>query len=468
MKRWLKVLITVLVAVVVVLLTAIPAHIRNINRPPAGQDEPGYTPPQPLVYTELPTELAAEKVGSLDREVTNTASGLIYKEEDLYGTITLDGQVDTGAIYVYCEAKSGYFIVTKTEADTADVTTANVVGLVDATGKVIIPLRYASVELLGERFARVAELTGRTENKEEKLTQFVEDGETVMCSGNWYIYDLKTGKKVPGATGTKPYICFDCGGYVKYVTDDKVAVVATPDGTALPEEPIHLKNGHYALPSNYTVYDSEGNQKFTYDPNGYIPVDSGDVSGYIVGEKKVGGKSTYVLFDLEGNVASAEFTTKPVQYGELFHVGQSLVKVDGTPVVEAGCERVFWESAYGQCWAINDGKTTKVVDKTGNVMCENKPDESMVDTNNMLCYATGDTTRAYYCFDEKAFSIQGVALSPFVIKRPAENSCYELVNALTGEVILSGAQDYKVTLVNSVLYVYAKNDVNSADIYVVR
>lgn len=441
---------------------------RNTDtKEPTNQNE-AYVPLEPLVYTELPTALKAEKLGVLSHEVFTADGGLYYKEGEKFGIMTLDGKLDSGAIYTLCQPKGVYFLVAKSMGDTADITSSNVVGLVDATGREIIPMQYASIELIGQRFARVAELTGTTDKEEERLTQFTEDGKTVLCTGNWYLYDLKTGEAVPGATGTKPYISFDCGGYVKYVRDDKVAVTATPDGKALAEEPVHLKNGHYAIKTENAVYDSDGNRQFTYDPKGYVPVDSESVSGYIVAKKQEKNKDTYVLLDKTGQVVSAVFDHAPAQYGDLFHVGKNLVKLDGEVVVKGGCERVFWEPLYGQCWAVNDGKTTKVVDKTGHILYENTVKGSMVDTLKMMCYQSGEDRRYYYSVKDKGFTISGAALSAFLVKKPNGDQ-HDVVNVLTGEAILTGYTDYAVSDADdTLLYVYAKKADNTIDVFVVR
>lgn len=452
----------------VVLLVGMAGCIRTSQTPEDPVTSGGdYVPLEPLTYTALPTDLTAEKLGSLGREVITAEGGLYYKEGDLYGIMTLDGRVDSGAIYTYCQPKDGYFVVAKsTASDSEDVTAANTAGLVDATGRVLIPLQYASVELLGDRFARVAELTGSTENEEEKLSQVTVDEETVLYKGNWYLYDLQTGEKVPGATGTKPYISFDCGGYVKYVLDDKTVVTATADGKALPEDLVHLKNGHYAVSSESAVYDSDGNRLFEYDE--YVPEDSEYVSGYIVAKKTVSDKETYALLDETGKVVSAEFDQRPYVYGELLFVGNQLVTFDGKPVVEGQFKHLYWESVYGQCWVLYDGTTYKAVDKDGNVLYENEADDSKMDTTQMMCYIQNESERKYYSVVDKDYTIEGVGVAPFIVKRPLGESAYELVNVLTGQVILSGALDYKVAIDGSILYVYAKTGEGSADIYAVR
>ena len=424
---------------------------------------------EPLTYTELPTALTASKVGQVNCEVVTASGGLYYSEGGLYGVMSFDGSKDTGAIYSLCQPKGDYFIVTKGgEANINDVTTANTVGLVDASGREIVPCRYASVDLLGKRFVRVAELTGTTENADEKLTQITDEGKTVMCTGIWYIYDLQTGKQVPKATGTKPYISFDCGGYVKFVPDDKKAITCTADGTLLPDDLIHLKNGHYAVKSENKVYDSEGNFKFAYDPNGYIPEDSTNVTDYIVAKKTVSGKDVYVLLDMEGKVVTAELPHRPDVYGELLYIAGQLMTFDGKPVVEGTFKGLYWEPVYGQCWTLYDGTTYKAVDKTGKTLYETTAENSQMDTALMLCYTQNESKRSHYSVKDNDYTIEGVGVAPFIVKRPSGESFYELVNVLTGEVILSGALDYKAATKGSLVYVYAKNAENSADVYVLR
>lgn len=437
---------------------------------PTAPTEP-YVPLEPYTYTDLPTALAAEKVATIPQRSMKTSNGgLYYTKDSLYGVITFDGKVDSGLVYTICQPEDRYFIVAKEEVDiTGEITGSNVVGLVDASGKEIIPLQYASVEVLGDRFARVAELTGTTENSEEKLTQVTMDGKPVMCTGNWYLYDLQTGEKVPGATGTKPYISFDCGGYVKYVLDDKTVVTALPDGTPIPNDVVHLKNGHYMTKADYTVYDSEGTKLFVCDPEGYVPVDSEGFEGYILAQKEDGKKASYVLLDKTGNVASSVFEQKPTMYGDLFRVGDDLVTIKGDVVVKGGCQLVFWDALYGKTWAVMSGKVNKVVDKTGKVIFEAKAeDNAALDNVQMVCYKESDGIKKYYSCKDKDFTLAGSAVAPFVV-RVLNGDNYDLINVLTGEVILSGYRDYMVTDGgDTIMYVYARTEDKQYDVFAVR
>lgn len=425
---------------------------------------------EPLTYTALPTELTATQVGTIGRQTMPAAGGLYYKEGDLFGIMSLDGKEDSGAIYALCQPRGNYFMVrTKAEAASDSITEYNCLGLVDGNGNELVPLEYAVLDILGDRFVRVIEAVARTENEEEKLTYFMDGEDKVMCSGNWYIYDLQTGKKVPDATGTKPYIAFDCGGYVKYVTDDKVTVTALADGTVISNDVIHLKNGHYADPADHTVYNVDGDKMFTYDPSGYVPCESADVSGYIMAKKTVGDKETYALLDLEGKVASAEFDSRPVVHGQLLHVNKRLRNLAGEAVYDGETVMVYWEEKYGQLWVIDDGKIRKAVDKDGNVLYEGNNAGPVLDLSQKVCYMPADNQRLYYSLKDKNFTVGGICLSPFIVKSPEGETAYKLVNLLTGEAVLSGHMNYTVANTdNSLLYVYAQVSDTEFEVYVVK
>ena len=435
------------------------------GKEPVKQQDPAQ---EPLTYTELPTALTATKLGTIDRQVISAEGGLYYKEGTMYGVMSFDGSHDTGAIYVMCQPRGAYFMVS-TDRQGDGVDAYNRVGLVDGNGDEVVPLEYASLEVLGDRFIRATEITAITDNEEERLTYFMDGDKQVLCAGNWYIYDLQTGKTVPGATGTKPYIAFDCGGYTKYVTDDKETVTALADGTVIPNDVMHLKNGHYAIAAENAVYDVDGTKLFTYDPNGYVPCESDGVSGYIIGKKTVDNTDTYVLYDESGEVVSAEFHSRPLVHGQLVHADKKLMRFDGTAVLEGEYVTSYWESKYGQLWVVDNGTSRQAVDKDGNLIYEGNATGPVLDLSQKVCYKQDGTQRLFYSVKDKDFTVGGVCLSPFIVKTADGSTAYKLVNLLTGEAILSGHMNYTAASPdNSLLYVYAQVSENEIEVYVVR
>lgn len=440
------------------------------GKQPTSQQDPKQ---EPLVYTELPTALTAEKIGTIGRQTISAKGGLYYKEGDRYGIMSFDGRYDSGAVYTMCEPRGALFMVSTADMEitiTAEnLTQSNRVGMVDGEGNELIPLEYASIEILGDRFVRATEVEAVTEKEEEKLTYFMDGDKKVLCTGNWYIYDLQTGKTVPDAFGTKPYIAFDCGGYVKFVKDDQTVVTALADGTVISNDVIHLQNGHYADPAKNAVYDLEGNQLFTYDPDGYVPFESKGVDGYTIGKKTVDGNARYVLIDDSGTVVSAEFGSSPVVHGELLFVEGKLVRFDGTAVMEGKYVISHWEDKYGQLWVVDNGKIRKAVDKNGTVIYEGNTTAPVLDLHHKVCYTTVENKRMFYSVKDKNFSVGGVCLSPFIVKTSDGATSYKLVNLLSGDVILSGHMNYTVADPgNSLLYVYAQVSDSEYEIYVVK
>lgn len=428
-----------------------------------------YTPLEPLTYTGLPTELKAESLGTINRKASLTESGLVYTEEGKYGIMTPDGKVDSGAVYVDCEPQNEYFLVSKKSFSAADgIASINTVGVVDAAGKVRVPLAFAQVSMMDGRFARVVEVTGTTEDESQGVTYYLDENENkVHCTGTWYIYDMQTGKAVPGATGTTRYATYTYGSYVKYVTDDKQVVVSTPDGQTIPEEAVHLLNGYYVIEAENTLYDGDGKALFTYDPAGYVPCESKGLEGYVAAKKQVDGKDTYVLMDLTGSVVTAAFSAVPQVFGELLYVDGKLTSFSGDTVAE-DFHVMYWETLYGQCWLTQKGTVRKAITKDGTVLYTGNETNPVLDVNQMLLYTTQDEKRVYYSVKDQDFTLTGVAVAPFIVKVPNGETYYDLVNVLTGETILSGYLDYKTKIIHGVLYVYANVSEGVNDAFAVR
>lgn len=437
----------------------------------AGSSDPAetYTPLEPLTYTGLPTALKAESLGMVNRSVNLTDSGLVYTEEGKYGIMTPDGQIDSGAVYANCEPKNDLFLVSKKTFNAAEgVQSMNTVGVVDAAGRVRVPLAFAQVTMMDGRFARAVEVTGTTEDESKGITYYLDENENkVHCTGNWYLYDMQTGLAVPGATGTTRYAAYTYGSYVKYVTDDKQVVVSTPAGQAIPEEAVHLLNGYYVLEAEHTLYDGDGKALFTYDPAGYIPCESKGLEGYVAAKKQVDGKDSYVLMDLTGKVATAAFSAVPQVLGELLYADSKLVAFNGDTVAE-DFHVLYWESLYGQCWLTQKGTVRKAIAKDGSVLYFGNDKNPVLDVNQMLLYTTKDEKRVFYSVKDKDYTLTGLAVAPFIVKVPNGETYYDLVNVLTGEAILSGYLDYKTKIINNILYVYASVAENSYAVFAVR
>jgi len=425
---------------------------------------------RPMTYDSFPKELTAHKIGTMPQVGTPTAGGVYYRIGNKYGIMSFDGSSDSGAIYAMCRPLKEYFLVAKTAGNTDDVRNLNTAGVVDAQGNVLVPLVYASVTTVDDRFARVAEITGKTDNKDASITNYKTDsGDTVYCTGNWYLYDLTTGKKIPDATGTKPYASYSYGGvYVKYVTDDKEQHIVTPEGKPLPADAVHLKNGYYVLEAENAVYAGTGTKLFTYDSNGYIPCDSQDVSGYIVAKKTIDGTDSYVLMNEQGSIVTGALAAAPKVCGELLLVGDKICNFKGEPLVQDECTALYMDNITKQCWFFNNSTTKErvYIQKDGTELYRSTDEDVVFNVNHFAIQKKDGDNRIGLSLKDGSFSIHGVALAPWLVRVEGEEGTFDLVDTISGETILSGYTGYTVSdPACGMLYVYASNAEGECDIF---
>ena len=441
--------------------------------------EPDSTPPatdlgmpEKIAYTELPEALTAYRVGVLTEGAGSAAAGgLYYAQDGKFGIKTLDGKQDTGAVYTLCRPFGNYFMVSKKQQvlDVERVEGLNIIGIVDATGKEIVPLTFAQISEVDGRFVRAVAVTGLAKGEEDRITHFVgADGGQVNCAGMWQLFDLQTGEAIPNATGTSRYAAYSYGSYVKYVTDDQQVVVATPDGKVIPEEAEHLKNGYYYLPSDRTVYNGDATPIFTVEADGYIPCDSEGVSAYIVAKKQVEGKSRYVLLDLDGKAVTADYGEPPVKVGQLLCAEGNMMDADGNVVSGDSIESVIWESVFGYGWMVKRAGGTTLIDAAGQELYASNGKEVLINTDHMLFYKKDGDNNVYYSYAEKEFTIKGVSLAPWLIRAAREDGKFDLVNALSSRPVLSGYKTINaVTSEDDRVYIYAENESGHWEIFVV-
>lgn len=436
--------------------------------------EPDPSPIEPITYTSFPTELSIDHIGVLPQNCVTAEGGLYYRIGEKYGIMSFDGTCDSGAIYTMCRPFGDAFMVAKSMAIESDLDSFNTAGVVDARGNVLIPLAYASVNAVDGRFARVAEITGTAADEDESITDFTAStGDKVYCAGNWYIYDLITGKKVPGATGTKPYACYSYGGkYIKYVTDDKQQHVTTPEGDPLPDEAAHLKNGYYALRAENAVYDPYGKKMFTYDPNGYVPCDDQNSAEYILAKKTVDGKDAYVLMDLTGAVVSGELEAEPVIRGPLLLINKKVYNFKGEQLIPDEGNNLYMDSVTKQAWMITNATTKEkfLLDKDGKVMYRSGAEDVTFNVNNFnLHKKDGENDPDHLILKDNAFSVKGTSVAPWLVKTVNEDGTYNLIETISGKTLLSNCVGLSVAVADgTILYVYTQNAEGVYEIYRVR
>ncbi len=479
-KRLLALTLTVLLCVI--------AFAGCSNNPLSGLSDPA-TPGDSA--TETPAEpvtndfngFKAEKIGSFPDALTSNitdGTGMIYvNDNEMHGIITLDGKNDTGAKYTVCEAVENYFQVsTSSNASSDNPASLNCLGLVDAKGNEIIPMKYAAIDSLNERYAQVIEVTELTDDEDEALlyatsamVSFAAAEGDPLFKGVWYIYDLTTGKQVPGATATNRYSISAYGEWIEFTTDEDEDVTVNANGDALPEDADLFNNGYYAVASGSegTVYRGDQSKAFDFDSaTGFEPLDS--MGDYILASKYVDSASKYVLMDLDGNVVSAEFDSRPSVYGEMLLVNDTVVDLQGNNVLEGTFTSLYEEECFGGAWFARNDDDYVLFKADGTILFEGSEDEDLsVDpyTTFTITKKIADEQHAY-CFQSKGFTVRGTGFAPWLIRGWNDDGTRNILDTMTGKTLIQGYSNYVYTAQPGVgIYVYAYKN-GGTDIYLVK
>lgn len=432
-----------------------------------------------LSYAEFPDRLVAEKIGSIEVDNVYTADGGIYYKTDngKYGVMSLDGKNDTGAKYDYCQSADIYFLVTSsTPTGSSDVKSLNCVGVIDCNGKTIVPEKYASIKVLNERYIRVCEVIEQTNSDEDALVYYTdrmislsaEEGDT-LYKGNWYIYDIKTGEKVNGVSGTKPYNISAYGNYLEYTTDDNEKITINANGNLLPKEANLFSNGYYSLVKDNQgeVYDSNDKKLFSYDLEGFVP---SDFYGEYILASKYDDSFKYVYMDVTGKVVSAEFDSMPMIYGDLVYLNDMVFDLQGNKIVEGTYSSVYYDDYLKNTWFVKNGVEYVMIKSDGSILYSgNEDDDIYIDTYHFTMKKKMDDKDYYYCIADKDYTLEGYSHAPWLVEITKPNYIYDVVDSISGETIINGYSNYKyATVEGSCIYVYAEKADGGYDVYSVK
>ncbi len=427
----------------------------------------------------FPTGLTARKIKATEKKyITVYKGGLVYDEDDLKGIIAFDGSTDTGAKYTYLSSDEKYFVSsTSTKAmNETDVSTLNVRGLIDHMGNVIIPEKYASVDVLNDRYAQVIEVTERTFSKDDAILyiskssfiSFAPDEDDPLFKGNWYIYDITTGEIVEGVTGTNGRTVTTYGSYIKYYNADGDEVIVNGKNQPIANEATLLENGSYTIEGISTggLFDTDGNKLFSYDPEGFVPTRYSD--GYYVAEKyDADYNSTYVLMDSTGKVVSAEFKNRPEVYGNLIISDEDVYDFKGNKILSGDYYNVY--STPFADYSIISGDDKALIKNDGTVIyiADGDDDSIYADTSSWnISKESGDDT-LYYSLKNNAFTLKGRSYSdePFMVEVEKANGIKELVDIFSEDTVISGYTSYDSALTeDGKYYIYGFKD-KALDVY---
>jgi len=433
-------------------------------------------------YNDFPQGLKAEKIGSIsvDSLYTTSTGGLYYRDANgKYGIMDYEGNNDTGANYTRCEAIGNNFQVTTSTAEiTDDAANLNRFGLVDVNGKEIIPMKFAGFKSLNDRYVQAIEVTEKTDNEDEaifyvtsQMFSLTPGEDDILFKGKWQVYDLTTGKPVEGVAGTNKYAIIVYEDVIKYYTDERAEVVVNSKGEAIPEDAVVFDNGCYSIDKDnvITVYDSDNNKLFECGSDDYKPRSFND--GYYTASKNVDNEFKYVLLNDKGEVVSAEYPKSPYVYGELVHCDNKVYDFEGKIVIDGTFESVYLDKHFEKIWFLKTGSDVTMIKKDGTVIYKGtEKDNLYIDkTSYFLISNKIDDKTKYYSLKDKDFTLEGNSLAPWLVKKYEDDSSVSVYDTISGEKIISGYSDYSAASVfGSAIYVYARNEDDTKDVYIVK
>lgn len=466
-----KIIISVMLVVLCVLVSGCSASETQNKQEKTSQTQASQ------VKDGLPKKLTAEKIGTIDVDHIITAEGgLYYKAENgKFGIMTFDGKNDTGAKYTSCNPRQNYFeVATSENVDVSDASSLNCVGLVDATGKQIVPNEYAAIKIINERYVQVSKVSEKAQNEDEALVFYSSDmfvvagspsEDDLLFKGTWYIYDMQAEKLLDGVSGTNKYAINGYGDVVEYVTDDEEQVAMNDKGESLPQDANLFDNGFYTIESDKkgVVYNAHLEELFEYNVDDFKPFATEDE--YVLASK-YGETTEYAVMNLQGEVLVKGLKDRPIIYGDLIHSDNKIYKFDGDQVVDGEYTIVYMDECFQSVWLLKNESEFAFIDKQGTILYQGKEDhEYSLNSSYFSVEKVVGDEKTQYCFGDKEFSIKGRNVAPWLIEVSSEDDTDEVVYSVSGETLVKGYSDYYYASVpKTAIYVYAKTE-NGFDVY---
>ncbi len=437
----------------------------------------------PAEEDEGSNDLELELIASIEAEdkqvATSRYDGYTYRVDDKFGVMDYTGENDTGAVYASVSYEGAFYAVTQDDSEMeAEPESLNRYGIIDASGRVIVPEEYAGFRATGSRYMVAIKVNEITEDEDEAIMYFTSklfslspDEDDILFTGEWVVFDTVTGELVPEVSGTDAYWPSARGDFLEYRAEDGQYHTIYPDGRELDSSARLQGNGTYIIEDDNvsTVYDSEDNEIFSVETGDYDLEYYGD-SGYYL-EKYEDGEYTYYLLNETGEVVSAAFP----YIREV--VGPYVVsKEDDIYMLydKQGLKILEDPVSYGNEYDIYCDRMAVIsldeggyvfLDTEGNVLLEC---DDEVDVYDFTACKEIDGEDYYYNFAEQDYTIKGLfRVGPMLVETKLEEGGYELIDTFTGEVLLSGYGDYSVNEATDGTYwiLAEKSDEKAWDIF---
>ena len=425
-------------------------------------------------------KLSARKVGSVKLntdDVEYTGSGYIYQIAGKYGVVSLDGSKDTGAKYAAAKEASGsygsnkgFIAVRELSSDNKNI---NTTGLVDRNGNEVIPCKYAGIEMLNDRYAKVITADKETKDKDAALIYFTDkmfslspdEGDT-MYTGKWEVYDVTTKQLVKNVSGTHPYTVSAKGQFIIFKDDSANSVTVDATGLATNEGKKIYDDGSYMLEKNGKgeVYDTDDQLLFAYDENAY-EVSRYEEPYYVARTTDANYNHTYFLLDKQGNTVSKEFSDDLSDVTPNFVLSDKRIyKLDGTQLSTDEFSLLKVDKRYGDVYTASKSGHNIIFDKNGVIIldCNTNIDKD-INAFDFYAYKSSGSGMQYFNYSTKTYSIEGSERGDWFISQMS-GKVYNLIQTRTGEKIIDSSYgSYSIVddQIDRKQYIIAVNSVNN-------
>ena len=424
-----------------------------------------------VVNATFDDSLILEKIGVINSEYSFMVApgGLYYKDDNgLYGIMSPEGLYDTGALYYACTDEDKYFkVYTKEVTSMLDYDGLNSVMLLDCRGKQVIPGTYAGYDVINDRFVKAFTASSTGIDSSDSLLHYYGDDWDAYYRGEWVVYDLTTGATVPGAAGTDTGYITGYGNYISFYDADDNRIVIDGSGNPLPEDARLFDDGSYSLEGKVgDVYATDGTKLFSYDLTGYIP--NGVYGDYYSARMYTEDGTKYAVMDKTGKVVSAEFNDYFDIEGELIFCENKVYNFAGDNVLPGDYSSMYYDEIFGNSWLVRNDDIYTMIDVNGNVYFDGPfDDDHAVYSDEFVAYEKKDSDYYFYSHKDQDYTIKGYSVAPWLVKAPANNYRYDLVDTMTGEKLLEGYSEYSDNPRNAQGYfLYARYE-GGADVFLV-
>lgn len=392
-----------------------------------------------------------------------------------FGVINTDTYEVQNAEYTYMEEAKGsssldthFYACTKATSH-EKISEMNSFGIIDTTGKLVVPLKYASIEILNEKYAKVVTISDKTTNESDALVYQNPAGviavgksdNATLYKGKWQIYDMEKNALVKDLQGTKAADIEAKGSIIKV---DKNYYGST--GDQLDNVDKVFETGCYTVVAGGITHvnDSNGTKLFQFDNKSVYLTNAFDDDTFI---ESVDSK--YYLVDKSGAKISADFENSFEKKGNyLFSYNSDtslydMFTIDGEKAYTGEIDSFNYYSDNEVFRLEDKDDNVTYLDKDAKLIGVYKKRDSKVsfDTTSGIGYLSGDSYRVYN-YSDKDLTITSES-SPKTIGIFTFSNDKGAVNTLDGSKLIP--EDYNSTVTTGHgMAIFKKTD-GSADLY---